>query len=242
MTPELDVDHRVFPAAPPPDLDDPGCIVEHDWRAFAGIDRMTDHWSRPGWPPGRRAYYWMLTFPSDSALSNCARHCQNELVHLGMDPVPDDGLHVTLQSIGNTAQVSPLQIKHLVRLAEQLSLRPFQLAAHPLTGSRGALRFSLSPWRPLVNLHAALGEIGRQAGVSGGKSVAAFRPHLGVQYNNRDRPAGPVIASVARLRLLPPVILDITAVELVELHQVHGSAQAYRWNSVGTIPFRPTSS
>ncbi|MEU9254503.1 2'-5' RNA ligase family protein [Streptomyces sp. NPDC048270] len=235
MTPELDVDPRAFPPTPPPDLDDARGIVEHDWNAFAAVDRMADHWSRPGWSAGRRAYYWMLTFSSCPALISRARHCQDELAQLSMDAVPEDGLHVTMNRVGDVAQVPPAQIQHLVGLAEHLAFDSFQLAAHPLAGSRGALRFTLSPWRQLVGLHAALGAIGSKAGVPGGKPTSAFRPHLGVQYNNCERPAGPVIERVERLRVLSPVLLDITSVDLVELRR---EATSYRWDLVEQIPLR----
>ncbi|MFJ2217685.1 2'-5' RNA ligase family protein [Streptomyces sp. NPDC101062] len=238
MAPELDIDRRAFPAVPPADLDDPQTIIEHDWNAFAAIDRMTDHWSRPGWAAGQRAYYWMLTFPKSPSLISRALGCQEQLEHLGMDPVPEDGLHVTMNRVGGIAQVPRARIQHLVNLAEQIRIDRFQVAAHPLAGSRGAVRFTLSPWRRLVALHAALGMIGSEAGVPGGKPTSEFRPHLGLQYNNRDRPTGPVIKEVARLRRLPPVALDITMVDLVELRR---EGPAYRWDVVHRIHLRPQS-
>ncbi|ATM24643.1 hypothetical protein SMD44_p10144 (plasmid) [Streptomyces alboflavus] len=239
MTPELDVDPGTFPHCPPSDLNTPGQLVEHDWRAFAAVERMTDHWARPGWADGARAYYWMLTFPEATDLWSRAQQCQDQLAHLGMDPVPADGLHVTLTRIGSTDEVSDVQIRLLADRAQDLLLPDFQLAAHPLAGSHGAVRFTLAPWTPLVRLHAALSGIGQQVGVPGGKPTSAFRPHLGVQYNNRQRPAAPVIESVALLRTLEPVPLKIRNVELVELWRTAGALPAYRWHVVRSVPLRP---
>lgn len=240
MTPELVVDPQMFPPVPPADLDDPRTIAEHDWKAFASLGWLDDHWSRPWWPSRHRAYYWMLTFPDSPALIDRARYCQKELAHLGMDPIPDDGLHVTMLQIGDTANVSKDQVRILGELSERLPLNQFQLLAHPLAGSRGAVRFSLSPWTPLVRLHAALYAVGLRAGVPGGAATTSFRPHLGIQYNNRGRPAGPVIDSVAPLRALPPVHLDITSVDLVELRQTTGTPRAYCWTVVRTVPLQPS--
>ncbi|QDN54315.1 2'-5' RNA ligase family protein (plasmid) [Streptomyces sp. S1D4-20] len=237
----MDVDQRAFPAAPPSDLDDPQVIVENDWKAFAAIDRMTNHWSKPGWSGSHRSYYWMLTFSGTPSLLSHVRHCQSELAHLGMDAVPNDVLHVTMPRIGNINQVTAAQIDHLVTLAEHAPLERFHLFAHPLTGSRGAVRFTLSPWTPLVRLYAVLSDIGREAGVPGGKPTAAFRPHLGLQYNNRDRPAEPVIEAVAHLRSLPPVVVDIAAVDLVELRRTSGAQRAYRWSLRRTVHLGPWS-
>ncbi|MGW6145853.1 2'-5' RNA ligase family protein [Streptomyces sp. NPDC055140] len=239
MTPELDVFPGAFPHRPPPDLDSPGLLVDHDWRAFNAVERMANHWARPSWPEGFRAYYWMLTFPAARDLISRARHCQDVLAHLGMDSVPEDGLHVTLTRIGSTDLVSNNQLHLLADLAEQLPLTAFQVTAHPMAGSRGAVRFTLAPWSPLVRLHAALSEIGRRAAVPGGKPTAAFRPHLGVQYSNRERPAAPVVGSVARLRTLEPVSLEINSMELVELWRTTVPLPAYRWRVVRSVPLHP---
>ncbi|TGB15525.1 2'-5' RNA ligase family protein [Streptomyces sp. MZ04] len=241
MTPELDVYPGAFPHRPPPDLDSAGPLVEHDWQAFTAVEQMTNHWARPGWTEGYRAYYWMLTFPDAADLLSRAKVCQDELAHLGMDPVPEDGLHVTMTRIGSTTLVSNGQVRFLADLAQELPCTTFQIAAHPLAGSRGAVRFSLAPWSPLVCLHAALSEIGQRVGVPGGKPTAAFRPHLGVQYSNRERPAAPVIESVARLRGLEPVSLEISSVELVELRRTTGALPTYRWRVVRSVPLRPRS-
>jgi 2'-5' RNA ligase len=240
VSPELAVDHRAFPAVPPPDLDDHEAIVEHDWNAFAAVDRMINHWDRPKWYPGRRVYYWMLTFPHVPPLRDCARHCQEALLGFGMDLIPEDGLHVTMAGIGDTDVVIEHEVGRLAKLAEEQSPESFQMLAHPLAGSRGALRFSLSPWTPLMRLHAALSEVARRTGVPGCRPTSAFRPHLGIAYNNRDRPAAPVIDAVANLRSLSPVVLDVTTVDLVELGR---DGATYRWNVVHRLPLaRPTAS
>jgi 2'-5' RNA ligase len=183
----------------------------------------------------------MLTFPDASDLRVRAKHCQDQLAHLGMDRVPDDGLHVTMTRVGDTDRVSDDQVGFVADLAAQLPLDSFRIVAHPMTGSRGAVRFTLSPWLPMVRLHAALSAIGGQAGVPGGKPTAAFRPHLCIQYNNRERPAAPVISSVSRLRALPAVPLEVSSVELVELRRTSDTSPAYRWKVVQSIPLRQPS-
>lgn len=241
MTPDLDVFPGAFPLRPPPDLDSPELLVEHDWQAFRAVGQMTDHWARPGWHEGVRVYYWMLTFPDAEGLISRARQCQEALAHLDMDCVPEEGLHVTLTRIGSPDLVSDDQVRRLADLAEQTVPAAFDIAAHPMAGSRGAVRFTLAPWSPLIRLHAALSEAGRRVHVSGGKPTAAFRPHLGVQYSNRECPAAPVIESVAHLRRLEPVPLTIRSVELVELWRTSAPEPAYRWRVVRRVPLRSPS-
>ncbi|MFK0017004.1 2'-5' RNA ligase family protein [Streptomyces sp. NPDC091027] len=238
MPPELALDPKAFPQSPPPDLCDPGILVDHDWRAFTEVRRMKSHWDRPGWADGRRAFYWMLTFPGATGLIRRTQHCQDELAHLGMDSIPSDGLHVTLTRIGSTEVVQRSRVQLLAGLAGHLRIPAFPLTARPLAGSTGAVRFTLTPWSPLVALQAALSEIGSRVGVPGGRPTSMFRPHLGIQYNNRERPAAPVIASVARLRTLAPVSLEISRVELVELWRT-SNPPSYRWQVVHSVPLLP---
>ncbi|MFD9052759.1 2'-5' RNA ligase family protein [Streptomyces zaomyceticus] len=236
MTPELASDPSAFPCEPPADLDDPDVIVGHDWRSFQEVKRMGDHWDRPGWSDHHRSYYWMLTFSEAPQLLGLAEHCQKALHPLGMDPVPSDGLHVTMLRVGPTDQVSEGQVEQLIGLTQNLPVRAFRLLAHPLAGSRGAVRFSLTPWRPMIHLHAALSTVGDQARIPGGSPTSAFRPHLGIAYNNHARPAAPVVDAVAPLRALPPAALDVTSVELVELRR---QDRAYRWHTVHSAPLSP---
>ncbi|MEV4505428.1 2'-5' RNA ligase family protein [Streptomyces klenkii] len=234
--PILATDHRAFPVAPPATLDDPSVITRHDWEAFAALERVVSHWDRPGWENGRRAYYWLLTFPQATPLLSRVWHCQSALHHLCMDAVPDDGLHVTMTRIGAVDDVTPHDLDRLVQAVHDRALTAFHLDAHPLAGSPGAVRFSLSPWTPLVRLHAALGASARQAGLPDGRPTSGFRPHLGILYGNAERDARPVIDAVSALRALPPVPLSVDAVDLVELRR---EGAAYRWKTLHRVPLAP---
>ncbi|MFG3259060.1 2'-5' RNA ligase family protein [Streptomyces sp. NPDC048172] len=235
MIPKLTSDAASFPVEPPADLDDAQTIVEHDWQSFATVERMVNHWDRPGWYEGRRAYYWMLTFGGHRELGDLVQRCQEEITPLGLDLVPFDGLHVTLARIGDASKVSPSAIDVLADHAAKGTEPPFRLHAHPLAGSRGALRLSLTPWAPLVRLHAALTEINASVGVPGGKPTSGFRPHMGVAYNNRERPAAPMVEVAATLRQLLPVALDVSTVEVVELQRTD---RAYRIRLLHRIPLK----
>ncbi|WP_346655863.1 2'-5' RNA ligase family protein [Streptomyces sp. RFCAC02] len=89
-----------------------------------------------------------------------------------------------------------------------------------------------------MHLHAALSTAGQQARVPGGRATSAFRPHLGVAYNNRQRPAASVVDAVSRLRSLPPVALVIRSVDLVELRR---QGRAYRWETARSLHLRPAT-
>lgn len=228
----LETDPKAFPPAPPASLDDARVLLEADWAAFCGIGRMSDHWARPGWSPRHRAYYWMLVPSGAGGLAEEALACQELLAELGMDPVPAEGLHVTMAKIGNRDQVTRAQLDVLAASVRGTLGAPFRVAAHPMAGSRGAIRFTLAPWRDLVAVHAALTQAGEHAGVPGGRPTAGFRPHLGILYNNRDRDAAAPIRAVGTLRDRGPAEFTVDAVQLVELRR---EARSYRWDTVHEI-------
>lgn len=231
--PLLSADPTAFPAEPPADTHDPAVTAAHDWAAFSALDEMTDHWARPGWSDGSRAYYWMLTFPDDQRLKALARRCQEELAPLGLDPVPTDGLHITLARVGRPDAVDLDQLDNLARDAKALLPSVFSVRAMPLAGSRGAVRLSLGPWEPLLRLHDALAKAGSGVGLAPTKPTSAFRPHLSLAYNNRRRPAAAVVEAVSGLRALPTVELSVSAVQLVELRR---EGRAYCWDVRKNVP------
>ncbi|MEY9840550.1 2'-5' RNA ligase family protein [Streptacidiphilus sp. EB103A] len=233
MTTQLDHDSRAFPPAAPADLNDARVIVDNDWSAFRSVETMADHWDRPGWVPGHRAYYWMLTFPQSPDLLAEAAHGQRAIDPFALDPVPGDGLHVTMNKIGSAGAVAPATVDRLARQADGASGGAFSIDAHPMAGSRGSIRFSLAPWEPLVRLHAALAVAGERAGVPGGKPVRGFRPHLGIAYSNRPQPAAPLIRAVGVLRGRAAVSLPIGHVDLVELRR---EERVYRWDVLHRVP------
>ena len=228
-------DPRPFPPAAPADLTDPRVVSAHDWDAFATVDAMVNHWERPGWTDTTRAYYWMLTFPDAQALISQARHCQRELRHLGFDEIDEDGFHLTLGRIGLIHQISPHQLERLVANALERTIPAFALQAIPLTASRGAIRYSIAPWDPVLRLHTALAAVGTEFGVPLDKPTTGMRPHVGIAYCNRSIPAHEVRTAILPLRDLDPVELDVHHVELVELWREH---RAYRWQAVHSLALR----
>lgn len=232
---QLVADPGVFPPAPPSDPDDASVIVAHDWAAFDQVEEMTNHWDRPGWSSNTRAYYWMLTFPDAPALIDQARLCQSALSHLSLDEVDEDGLHVTLGRIGRTDEISEAQLEALIAAASNNALEAFALHAVPLTASRGAVRYSVVPWTPILHLHAALATAGAESGLPPRKPTSILRPHLGIAYCNRPIPAQRVREAVRPLRDLDAVEVPVQQVQLVELRR---EGRTYSWDVVHPLALR----
>jgi 2'-5' RNA ligase len=225
-----------FPPELPADLDNPSGIQVHDWQAFASLERTENHWARPDWTPDTRAYYWMLAFDSHH-LIQLTKQCQDRIAAPWFDLVPLDALHVTVGRIGFTDQVTPEIVRQVATAAQRQcdDLAPFNMEIGPLAGSRGALRFSISPWSSLLTMHRKLAEATTQVLDSQAvMDTRHFRPHLSIAYANTEVPLTTLRGVVRELRELPPVAVSISGVSLVELWR---DGQTYRFDEVLRVGF-----
>lgn len=223
---------NAFPPDLPRSLDSLAAIRDNDWRAFLRLTHMEDHWDRRGWLPGRHSYHWMLSFPDAENVRLLSEHCQARLPSAGFDMVPFDALHLTIGRIGFTDE---LPEEAALVIAEEAtlpcrSLAPFSLTIGPLSGSAGALRFSVAPWSPLLKLHRRIA-LATNA-VIGARCVmdtTRFRPHLSIAYANSSVPVPPLIPTLERLRDSPPAEVAVPTADLVELWR---EDRAYRFETL----------
>ncbi len=207
--------------------------VHDDWERFRVLPSMTDHWDRPGWTPGRRSFHWFLTFDS-TALRDLAAACQQQLRDLDcLDPVPADGLHLTVRRLAFTDEIDSATVATVTRrVAERCrDLPAFRLRVGPLAGSSGAVRFTVTPWEPLVRRRDTVDEVSAACGLPAVEQ--RFRPHVGIAYCNRDVPAEPIIRRVADLRDLPPIEVPVVDLRLVRLYR---DGRTYQWDTESIVP------
>ncbi|WP_329407312.1 2'-5' RNA ligase family protein [Nocardia vinacea] len=225
-----------FPPLRPTSTSEPGIIRSNDWSAFRELTELHDHWTLKGWAPGRSGFYWYLTF-SDPTLADLASKCQVQLGTDTLDHVPLDSLHLTVLSIGNTDQVSNTELTRLTELTRQrlAGINSFDLTIGPLVGSRSAIRFSVAPWDPLLELHRSLRECTAAVRPSSQLTeTSEFRPHLGIAYINVQQVANGLVAAVEQLRDLAPVTVRVEDVHIVELRR---DGRQYVWRDHAVIPF-----
>lgn len=225
-----------FPPTLPDNLDNPAAIREHDWQAFRSLTHMASHWQRPGWTDGRRSYHWLVDCSQSEAVRQLAEACQAQLDEDAFDLVPLDSLHVTLGRVGFTDEITKADALAVAREAipQCAALPPFKLTIGPLAGSRGALRFTVAPWVPLMAAHdqlaAATGAVLGERAVMDGRS---FRPHLSIAYAHTDDvPVASLVPVLERLRELPAVAVEVCSIELVELRR---DGQAYRYDELMSL-------
>ncbi|WP_420094813.1 2'-5' RNA ligase family protein [Nocardia asteroides] len=167
-----------------------------------------------------------------------AAHCQQQLCSSDIDPVPLDGLHLTLPKVGDAAVVERTELRVVANAAEEAlaAISSFELSVGPLAGSMSALRFSVAPWDRLFGLHAQLREsVVSVRPAESPKPASRFRPHIGIGYSNRRRPAAPIIEAVAALREIEPVKVRVEDVKLVRLWRTD---HRYEWDEIATIQLR----
>ncbi|GGM47644.1 hypothetical protein GCM10012275_18370 [Longimycelium tulufanense] len=203
------------------------------------VDTLRSHWWwRPGWRYGRRCYTWLLTFARRPELHRLVSRYQGAMFALeGFDLVPLEWLHLPLQDVGFTDEVTPDQATRVAdavtpRLAE---VGPLTLTFHELRLTSEALVLPARPLGALEPVRTAIREA--VAEVLGADRVPAATepvPQVSVAYAN-----APANAVFARAMLsgvdAPQVEVPVTAASLVVLGRDH---HMYEWQNLASAPLR----
>jgi RimJ/RimL family protein N-acetyltransferase/2'-5' RNA ligase len=201
-----------------------------------GPQPMADHWVwRRGWRPGRRKYAFHITFDRQPAAHRLVTGCQEALRGLGgLDLVPLEWLHLTVQSIGFTDEVSAEDADAIlaaarVRLA---GLPAAQVTLGPVLVTPEAILLPVTPEPALTPVRAAIRaailDVWQPSRLAG---ADAWQPHVTVAYSNASGPAAPYTAALADSQRTAPA--KITAVQLIILGR---DEHAYQWSAHGTAP------
>ncbi len=214
-------------------------VDEEDWRRFRGIQRLGDHWVREDWPFSRRYTTWYVVF-RDPAVQAYAARLQRELADLEyLDPIPSDGLHMTIQGVAYRDQLDDDQITAIVRRATErcADLAPFDLSLGPISGFRAGTFVRAAPWAPVKRLRERLRAA--IADVLGAGALppegSPFKPHMSITYCHADAPAAPLIKRLAGLRSPERVTATVRSVELLDVYRQN---LAYHWTTIASVPLR----
>lgn len=212
--------------------------IRSDWHRYRQLDRLVNHWERPGWEAGRRSYHWIVRFDGRPAVQRLVERCQARLGHLEtLDLVPVESLHLTVQRVSFTDEITSSQALAVAAAATGrcASIRPFAATVGPLTGSANSVFLSVGPHRPFHLLRHAV--VAATAHVRGAGAVpdhpTTFDPHVSIAYNRRPTVAKPVIEQVATVRSIPPVVVQVETVSLVELRR---DDHTYLWRLIAAVP------
>lgn len=182
----------VSPAGAPSSAE--AAYVREDWDRFLSLTSLVDHWRRTGWTPGRRSFHWFLALDHCSELVAITAYCHKRLRRVPtLDLVPTDTLHVTVQRIAFAGEITLAELGVVADATRQrcVVMSELDLTIGPLSGSSGAVRFSVGPHEPVSRVRAVTREVIRD--ILGAGALAAddttFTPHVSIAYNNNPAPA-----------------------------------------------------
>ena len=171
-------------------------------------EQVHNHWWwRPGWHHGRRFYTWHLTFEHQPQLHALVDAYQRQLADLsGLDLIPREWLHLTMQGIGFVDEVDDHQVEQLVRAAQRrlAALPAAEVTFHRLLLRPEAIVLPASPPEHVLAIRDAIRSafddtrLGDAPGARDG-----LLPHISLAYVNRDGPAEPITAASPRSRPRP---------------------------------------
>ena len=207
------------------------------WEEFGRLERLVNHWWwRPGWSVGRSFYTWHLTFDDATAapLHELVRRLHEELAGAdGLDLIPQPWLHLTMQGLGFTDEVSGDDVEAIAHAAsERLATVPaFDLKLGPIEADDEATGLLVRPWAAVNavrdGIRAAIADVWEEV-----PENPQFHPHVSIAYSNADVPTVPLRARLAPLRDIEPVTIPITGAQLIRLNRDN---QMYEWEDVADI-------
>jgi 2'-5' RNA ligase len=208
------------------------------WHDLTKLAQMRDHWWwRPGWHVGRSFYTWHVTFEKSPEVADLAAYYQQRITLPTLDPVPAEGLHMTLQGIGFTDDVTAEDVDAITRHAQNRCgrLAPFALTLGPVDADPEGAPLRVKPWAPVEQLrHALRASIADVWGPNRVPEAAdQFFPHVTVFYSNAAADPAALRAALAALRGTPPVTTTVNAVSLIRLDR---DEKVYRWNTIASVP------
>jgi 2'-5' RNA ligase len=205
--------------------------------AASGSGHMRDHWwRRPGWRTGRSWYARHVTLPSQPRLHELVAVYQDALASLpGLDPIPMQWLHLTMQGIGFTDQVTSQDITAIAEAAKQrlATQPPVPLVIGPALVDAESIMLTVHPAAALDPVRAAVrAAIADVRGPSQVPEGEDWTPHISMAYSHTTDPAAPYIDAISTVSPAPAEP-TIPSVQLIELNR---DTNLYQWATKADVP------
>lgn len=196
---------------------------------------MKDHWYwRPGWAVGRRFYTWHLTFADSADLHRLAADYRKALADTpGVDLIPDEWLHLTMQGVGFIDEAEPGGVDAIVAEARQrlAAIAPFDLVFTRPIVTPEAVQWAVDPAGPnavRAAIRDAIGAVWPQVP----ESADGFKAHVSIAYSSSDGPAAPIETALDRVQVEPATV-SVSSAELIVLHRDN---RMYEWTTHARVP------
>ncbi|MFC0628285.1 2'-5' RNA ligase family protein [Kribbella deserti] len=200
-------------------------------------EELRDHWWwRPGWKIGTRFYAWHITVDDQPGLHELAERYQAELATVpGLDLIPRDWLHLTMQGDGFVEDVPPEQVEAILAAARNRLGEIAAFEAHfgrPVVTAE-AIILPPDPVEPFDQLRTAVrAAIGDALGPTAVPEEAnGYRPHISLAYVNAQQPAANAIQAIERVT----AGAARTSIRTVSLIEMHRDNRMYEWRTVEAV-------
>jgi 2'-5' RNA ligase len=183
-------------------------------------------------------YTWHITFDNQPGLHNLAKGYQDALAPLhGLDLIPARWLHLTMQGIGFTDEISHQGIADIAEAARKrlATQPPVALEVGPAIVDPEAIMLEVAPTGSLdpvrASIRAAMADVRGAAQVPESEE---WTPHISLAYSNSDGPAAPYIDALQSVPArLASLAVAVSAVQLIELSR---DAHLYQWTTKAEAP------
>jgi 2'-5' RNA ligase len=200
------------------------------------VTRVRDHWWwRPGWQEGRRYCTFHITFGQQPGVQRLAGQARERLKGFpALDLVPDRWLHLTMQGIGFSDELSAPDLAKIVQAAvvPLLSVPAAEITVGaPRAVSEGVASW-VSPAGSLDLVRDTLrAAIGSARGTANVPEAAEWSPHVSFAYASADADGEPYDAALAGLAAVPATI---NTVEMIRLGR---DQHVYQWETIISLDF-----
>jgi 2'-5' RNA ligase len=212
--------------------------------ALRDVEEVRDHWwPRPGWRPGRLFHTWHLTFGGADELHRLVQEYQSALTTApGLNPVPVEWLHLTMQGVGYGDEVSTDDLDRVVTAvrARLRSIPAFDVTFHRPVVLGEAIALPPAPAQPVHDLRDALRQgiadaLGEDSVHAGPEQARGFRPHVSLAYINASGLAAPYVSALSAVEPAPATV-RVAEVALIKLDRLLAPDWLYRWTTRAVVP------
>jgi len=205
-------------------------------RTVQDAAEVKDHWWwRPGWQSGRHFYACHITFDNEPSVQSLVSNYQEAVADIpGLDLIPRAWLHLTMQGIGFTDEISDSEISEITtRISDHLErlTRPIVTFARPVVQPE-AILIPAIPVDALDDVRRQTQEairevIGAERAPDSDLSQAleTYRPHVSIAYIHKPGSAEPYIDALHSASP-NPVTVPIRTVSVLTFHRDN---KMYEW-------------
>ena len=203
-------------------------------------ETVRDHWWwRPGHAVGRHFWACHLILDDQPELRELAADYQQALTGLDqIDLIPAQWLHLTMQGIAFTDEITADELGHLDQAltASLAAVEPPTVEFSALTIQREAVYLKAHPAVALTPLRRAIHDtvlsvLGPERFTETLADMAKWLPHVSIGYINHDGDPQPIAAVLDGLTTRT-VAVTFTKADLLEFHRDN---RMYEWTSANPI-------